>query len=394
MKKKIVALAAFVLVAALPAQAREAKMVLPVGPVLRQAETQSALAGITVRFGAPEGQGRASQGTEVRARSWARPTDMRGFNGRSSRLPDGRPGRLSELQTCQLALRYTLVELVQEARKKGAQSVVDIVSINDDVEMNSATEFECIPGMGSSTVTLRGRAGSDAATVASSTQPQAQAGRSAAPIAPIASGFAALDDVNAVPYLSELGRTGYREYLTRPTPKAFAISPSGHWFSAWTTRPTDPSHPTDPVDRALLVCSQRAGVACKLYAVNGSVVWGRDSGAAVAVSTPAPSGRGHARTVPPASAYADSRNAEAVPVLPEGKQRYAEYLNLPAPKAYVVYEDGGWRFASASPTVMTTLLDGCAREGRKCWLYAVDNQVVWQENLQQRISRSDQLGGR
>lgn len=99
----------------------------------------------------------------------------------------------------------------------------------------------------------------------------------------------------------------------------------------------------------------------------------------------------HSRALPPASGFADGQNVEAVPLRQEGKDRYAHYLTLPSPKAFVVYETGGWRFWFNSPDSMTTLLDGCAREGRKCWLYAVDEQVVWQGDQQQRIGRADQL---
>jgi hypothetical protein len=100
-----------------------------------------------------------------------------------------------------------------------------------------------------------------------------------APVAAAArfgSGFAAIDDVDAVPYLSDRGRNGYREYLTRPTPKAFAIAPNGHWFSAWSLAPSDAAMPTDPSERAMLICERSAKVPCKLYAVNSAVVWTKD----------------------------------------------------------------------------------------------------------------------
>jgi hypothetical protein len=90
---------------------------------------------------------------------------------------------------------------------------------------------------------------------------------------PIASGYARIDDVDAVPYLGDKGREDYRQWVGRPTPKAFALASTGHWFGAWSLKPFDPSHPSDPTERALLVCSQRAAAPCKLYAVNGSVVW-------------------------------------------------------------------------------------------------------------------------
>ena len=57
------------------------------------------------------------------------------------------------------------------------------------------------------------------------------------------------------------------------TPKAFAISEKGHWWGAWSLTPKDTTLPTDPSERALVACQRNAGVPCKLYAVNGSVVW-------------------------------------------------------------------------------------------------------------------------
>lgn len=99
----------------------------------------------------------------------------------------------------------------------------------------------------------------------------------------------------------------------------------------------------------------------------------------------------HARAVPPASGYAASNNADAVPVRGEGKERYLHYLTLPSPKAFVVYETGGWRYRYGATDAMVDLLDQCAREGRRCWLYAVDNVVVWQRDVGQRVGRSDQL---
>lgn len=134
------------------------KLVLPVAPVLAQPETQRALGGTPVQFGlrANAALPAAPSGATVRARSWARPYDRNGVGG--AQLPDGRTVPMTTEQTCNLALRYTLGDLVQEARSRGGKAVVDIVSFTDDVEMNSETSFECVPGRASSTVTLRGRA--------------------------------------------------------------------------------------------------------------------------------------------------------------------------------------------------------------------------------------------
>ena len=205
-------------------------------------------------------------------------------------------------------------------------------------------------------------------------------------IAPMATGYARIDDVDAVPYLGDKGREEYRVWITRPTPKAFAVSANGAWFAAWSLKPTDPAHPTDPSQRAMLLCQQRAKANCMLYAVNGSVVWAKP--VPVAAS---PGAGGHSHAVPPPSGYAAIDNVDAVPAVVEGKARYSQYLAMPSPKAFVVYETGGWRLASSKPDAMAGLLDTCAREGRKCWLYAVDDQVVWQQAVDKRIGRSDQL---
>jgi hypothetical protein len=113
--------------------------------------------------------------------------------------------------------------------------------------------------------------------------------------------------------------------------------------------------------------------------------------AAPAPTAPAPAPRRHARAVPPASGFAEIGDVDAVPIRTEGKPRYQHYLTLPSPKAFVVYERGGWRFFSGSANAMTDALDRCARESTPCWLYAVDNTVVWQPDPARRIGRSDQL---
>ena len=123
--------------------------------------------------------------------------------------------------------------------------------------------------------------------------------------------------------------------------------------------------------------------------------------ASEAASQPAPSakpmaaarsaGREHRKQVPAATGYALASNVAAVPVRAEGKDRYLHYLTLPPPKAFVVYESGGWRFFNSDVDAMSKALDFCMREGRPCWLYAVDDRVVWSPDLDKRIGRSAQL---
>jgi dienelactone hydrolase len=77
--------------------------------------------------------------------------------------------------------------------------------------------------------------------------------------------FARVDDIAAVPYLSENGRAAYREYLHKLTPRAFAVSPSGAWCWA--------EEGEDPHARALAACARSGGQPCQLYSVDDYVVW-------------------------------------------------------------------------------------------------------------------------
>jgi dienelactone hydrolase len=86
----------------------------------------------------------------------------------------------------------------------------------------------------------------------------------AAPALP-KSNFAALDDIAAVPYLSENGRSAYREYLAKLTPRAFAVAPNGAWCWA--------EDGENPGKRALATCQQESGQPCQLYSVDEQVVW-------------------------------------------------------------------------------------------------------------------------
>ncbi len=82
-----------------------------------------------------------------------------------------------------------------------------------------------------------------------------------------------LSNVSAVPYLSDAGREDYRAWLRLAKPRAFALSASGHYALTSGTKPKDPMLPTDPGKRALMLCTAAAKEACRLYAVNGEVVW-------------------------------------------------------------------------------------------------------------------------
>jgi len=101
----------------------------------------------------------------------------------------------------------------------------------------------------------------------------------------------------------------------------------------------------------------------------------------------------HRLRVPVTTSFARIDDLDAVPVREAGKARFRHYLTLPSPKAFVVTAKGGWRFAWNNANAMTIALDECSRDGSTCWLYAVDDQVVYEADPGKRIAQSRQLSG-
>ena len=83
--------------------------------------------------------------------------------------------------------------------------------------------------------------------------------------APPASGFASLEDIDKVPYLSDSGKEGYKNFLQKSFPRAFAINEEGRW--GWS------NGQWNATNRALDYCNQKAKKPCRLYAVDDEVVW-------------------------------------------------------------------------------------------------------------------------
>lgn len=77
--------------------------------------------------------------------------------------------------------------------------------------------------------------------------------------------FAPLDDETSLPQVRETGRAGYKTYLTKPIPRAFAVSPSGAW--GWA------DGGDDPLRRAVDSCNRNGKGQCRLYSVDDLVVW-------------------------------------------------------------------------------------------------------------------------
>jgi len=77
--------------------------------------------------------------------------------------------------------------------------------------------------------------------------------------------YASIDNVEAIPYLKGSARDQYRVFLSKATPRAFAVSPTGAW--SWA------EDGDDPVEQALQDCQKNSSQPCRLYAVDDHVVW-------------------------------------------------------------------------------------------------------------------------
>lgn len=89
-------------------------------------------------------------------------------------------------------------------------------------------------------------------------------GRPATP-APPRTDFAPIDDELRVPHVRDTGRNGYRTFLAKEAPRAFAIAPNGSW--GWA------AGGDDPLARALGYCNRHGHGTCRLYAVDDQIVW-------------------------------------------------------------------------------------------------------------------------
>lgn len=81
----------------------------------------------------------------------------------------------------------------------------------------------------------------------------------------INSHYAVIENVAAVPFVSQGGRSAYQEFLKKSHPRAFAIALNGAW--SWA------EEGDDPANRALEACEKRSKKSCQLYALDNDVVW-------------------------------------------------------------------------------------------------------------------------
>lgn len=351
---------------AAPALARDTRLVLPINQVLRQPATRDALGNdVQLRFSS-EPRKEPPQGRELKVESYARPYS------KTQRYGDGRPVIRSDEETCMEAMRNTLVELVEAAKEQGVKSVTQIESFYDGNVLTTPGAYECHAGSFSAVVQLRGLAGTDGA---------------------VAPPEAAIDDVNAVPGLSAEGRAAYRKFLQSKPPRAFVIrQAAGHTWYGWAdgSVPKDITRPSDPSQRALEYCRENSQGECTLYAVDYAVVYQKPTASVPTQQARVAGAATNRYALPAESNFGDVNDASIVPVRQKDRDQYFKFLALPTPRAFAIASDGSAALASGS-AAMADVLNNCEREGKTCWLYAVDERVVWQRDLRQRIGKVNQL---
>jgi len=196
-----------------------------------------------------------------------------------------------------------------------------------------------------------------------------------------------LSQVAEVPFLNSDGRTGYERFLNiTMRPRAFVIGPNGTSGAAWAYR----SGANASAD-ALAYCAVLThGRPCYVYALDDRVVWDMEN--APISPLPAQPNPDSASTLshPPASGFADISDLSAVPLPQEQLMTYRAFLEKPAPRAFVITQEGFGRYWLGTSS-MEDALSYCERLSEPCWLYAVDDDVVWQADKARRLSKRGQL---
>jgi hypothetical protein len=91
--------------------------------------------------------------------------------------------------------------------------------------------------------------------------------------APADSGYADINDMSKLEGYRPQVREAYAMFLTRPLPRAFALSENGGSYQAWSRTPRDPADSPDPAVRVIGGCEKFHKSRCRLYAVDRTVVY-------------------------------------------------------------------------------------------------------------------------
>lgn len=257
----------------LASHARNTKLLLPIYEVTNLPSTQQLVGtDMAFHFGAAWPEKLGSEPNMI-GEAWAR-----GVASPMQSGPMGRTETKSDEQTCREALRKALADLSGQARGRGGNGVVGIVSFYERVEMNSPSAYECHAGMTRAVVELRGRIIKVEPSLVAALQARSLVGTYGKTADGAAAGPASLsgigseiNDTSLLPNASDRMKERYRVFLAKPLPRAFAISEGGEWWMAWGKVPHDPDTP--PAERAVRDCQKSYGKPCVLYAVDNTVVY-------------------------------------------------------------------------------------------------------------------------
>jgi hypothetical protein len=248
--------------------ARELRLDQPISAALRNATwKQEEVNGIEFRFGNDTQNAYPNASGPVPIENFARTFVMK--NGRNIQREDNR--------VCDEAFRNALTKAAEQARKSGANAVVNITSKFLDIPLNSKSLYTCNSGTASATVDLVVQfATLKADDLKVSTQPMLPManlpGAIASRVYPPATVRASINDAEAIPFIGGGCRKFYSdEWLKFAVPRAFAISQTGHCHSGTGFNPLNGAN-KDPAIRALEGCSAKANMPCQLYAVDNNIV--------------------------------------------------------------------------------------------------------------------------
>jgi dienelactone hydrolase len=167
--------------------------------------------------------------------------------------------------------------------------------------------------------------------------------------APVDTHYAEVNDVDAVPYLTDSQRELYRRFLKAPLPRAIAIGRTNAGVA---------SGGFDPTVTAMTRC-WKITQYCHLYAIDNTVVWPK----------PAMTDKGSPLPI-----------ASAVPYLnANGRKAYEVFLKMHRPRAFAISNDGAWGSASGLDPIEDALV-ACAQGHQGCRIYAIDAAVIWSKN--------------
>jgi dienelactone hydrolase len=184
-----------------------------------------------------------------------------------------------------------------------------------------------------------------------------------------ASHFAAIDQVDAVPYLDAQGRKGYNEFLTHGNPRVFVLSDQGKWSSVVSG--------DDPLGRALAGCQKKSKHPCRPYAIDDDVVWTKatSSSPLTSIQSPEPPASSLARS----SGYASIDDVTAVPYVNDhGRDVYRQFLTHSGQRAFVIVKTGAFTTTYGGNDPLASAMRSCrAHYQDACEPYAVNDTVVW-----------------